>query len=395
MGKPEKKLKKILLTLGITGAVYGSFRCLLPLVVPFLLAWGLAVVLRPSASWVALRCRVRVPVWAARGDVGDSGRGSEQEQDGTRGQTRVLSRRHAQRRPRTLCVSVGVVGVVELLLIAALLSVLFYMGGRKLCAEASLLASRIPVWIDRLDVWLTAVCHDLENTFCLKSGYLVLLMREMLRGLMVTLKNAAMPYLMVNSVSLFCWGIQVAVMTVVVLIATGLSLQEMDTWKQRFAQSIYHREYALIARRLSIVANAYVKTQGVIMVLTAAICTAGFWLMGNPYYILAGIGIGLLDALPVFGTGTVLIPWAIFLFMSGQWGKGIGVLALYLTCYFLREILEAKMMGDRVGLSPLETLIAIYVGLQLFGLFGVFLGPIGLLLIMDLVEELSQTTLPS
>ena len=168
----------------------------------------------------------------------------------------------------------------------------------------------------------------------------------------------------------------------------GLCLQEMDRWKKRCAMSIYNREYALIGRRLAIVANAYLKTQGIIMMLTAAICTVGFWLLGNPYYILAGVGIGILDALPVFGTGTVLIPWAVVMFFSGRWGRGIVLLALYLICYFLREILEAKLMGDRVGLSPLETLMSMYVGLELFGIVGFLLGPVGLLLIKDLVEAL-------
>ena len=87
------------------------------------------------------------------------------------------------------------------------------------------------------------------------------------------------------------------------------------------------------------------------MLLTTVICTAGFWILKNPYYILAGISLGVLDALPVFGTGTVLIPWAVIRFFQGKWGAGILMLAIYLACYFLRELLEAKLMGSRVGLS--------------------------------------------
>lgn len=62
------------------------------------------------------------------------------------------------------------------------------------------------------------------------------------------------------------------------------------------------------------------------------------------------------------------------------------MLAIYLACYFLREILEAKLMGSRVGLSSLETLISMYVGLQLFGILGLLLGPVGILLIGDMVK---------
>lgn len=351
MGKPDKKLKKMILIVGITGAVYGSFRYLLPLVIPFLFAYFIALILRPSAIWVAKRCRIPI-------------------------------------KGRHYGIPVGVIGAVELVIILALLLTGLYFGGRKLCVEACLLLDHIPEWIQTLDRWLTGVCHDLESLLCLKANVLVVLMREMLRGLMVSLRDAAMPYLMVNSMSIFRIGIQITVITVVLLIAVALSLQEMERWKARCEASVFRREFSLIARRLANVGDAYLKTQGIIMLLTTTICTIGFWLLGNPYYILAGISIGILDALPIFGTGTVLIPWAVILLIRHQWGRGIALFAIYLICYFLREILEAKMMGDRVGLSPLETLISMYVGLQLFGIAGFLLGPIGLLLIEDLVQLL-------
>ena len=101
---------------------------------------------------------------------------------------------------------------------------------------------------------------------------------------------------------------------------------------------------------------------------------------------MAGIGIGVLDALPIFGTGTVLIPWGIACLFLGRWGRALALFGLYLICYFIREYLETRLMSNQVGLSPLETLAAVYVGLQLFGFLGFILGPLGLLLIEDLVE---------
>ena len=70
-------------------------------------------------------------------------------------------------------------------------------------------------------------------------------------------------------------------------------------------------------------------------------------------------------------------------FLGGQWGRGLLVFGLYLVCYFLRELLEAKLMGKQVGLTPLETLASVYVGLQMFGLLGFLLGPVGLLLVKE------------
>lgn len=353
MGKPDKKLKRILLIVGITGAVYGVFRYLLPLVVPFLLAWGLALLLRPSSVWLAKRCRVKVTV---------------------------------KGRKKELAVPVGIIGAAELIALVFILSLALYFGSYKLCKEMGMFLEQIPVWVDGLDMWLTGMCHFIEDCLCLNPNYLVLIMREMLRGLMDNLKYGAMPYLVSNSMAMFQVGMEVMVVSVILLVSVGLILQELDRWKQRCDRSLFHQEFALVFRRLAITANAYLKTQGIIMLLTALICTAGFWILKNPYYILAGISLGVLDALPVFGTGTVLIPWAVVRFFQGKWGAGILMLAIYLACYFLREILEAKLMGSRVGLSSLETLISMYVGLQLFGILGLLLGPVGILLIGDMVK---------
>ena len=123
--------------------------------------------------------------------------------------------------------------------------------------------------------------------------------------------------------------------------------------------------------------RAYLKTQGITMALTMAVSTAGLWVLGSPYPIILGMVIGLLDALPVLGTGTVFVPWALVLAAGGEWGRAAGFLALYLACYFLREFMEARIMGNEIGLTPLESLAAIYVGWRLFGLTGFILGPVG------------------
>ena len=357
MGKPDKKLKRILLIMGITGAVYGTFRYLLPLVVPFLLAWGLALLLRPSSAWLAKYCRLTIRI---------------------KGKKRVFG------------LPAGVIGAAELLALVSFLSLALYFGSYKLCMEMGMFIEQIPVWVDTLDVWMTRMCHTIEDCLCLNPNCLVVIMREMLKGLMDNLKYGVMPYLVSNSVIMFQKGMELTVVSVILLVSVGLILQEMERWKKRCDSSLFREEFALIFRRLAITANAYLKTQGIIMLLTTCICMAGLWVLKNPYYILAGTGLGILDALPVFGTGTVLIPWAVFRFFQRRWGEGILMLGIYLACYFLREILEAKLMGSRVGLSSLETLISMYVGLQLFGIFGLLLGPVGILLIGDMVKSLEN-----
>ncbi len=351
MAKPNKKLKKKLLIVGITGAVYGSFRFLLPLVIPFLIAYGISLLLGPSSRYLASKLRTKHEI---------------------RGKRRGIP--------------VGVIGAAELIILIHLLMTGLYFGGKKLCMEAARLFEQIPVWLNTMEQWMNGICHHMETIFCLEKDYLVLMTREMTAGLFVSIKEAVMPYLMSNSVTIFKVGMEVIVFTIILIIATALSLQETDRWTARCRNSVCKQEIAIIIRRLKIVCNAYIKTQGMIMLLTMCISTAVFWLIGNPYYILAGVGLGLVDALPILGTGTILVPWAILSFVGGRWGIGIVLVILYVVCYFMREIMEAKLMGEQVGLSPLETLITMYVGLQLFGIPGFLLGPVGLLLIMDLVN---------
>lgn len=354
MGKPDKKLKKTILILGITGAVYGVFRYLLPLIVPFLFAYLIAWMLKPSAKWVADRCRVQI-------------------------------------RGKYYAVPAGAVGAIELMGILAVIAVVIYFGGKKLLMEAGLLIEQIPIWISSAEVWMTELCHKLEESLCMQDGDLVHLVGDMTQSLLRSLKGSAMPYVVVNSMTWFKAGIQITVFLIILIISTALIIQEIDNWKKRCRRSIYQEEFDIISKRLAMVVNAYLKTQGIIMLITSVICIIGLWLLKNPYYFLAGIGIGLLDALPIFGTGTVFIPWIVITCIQQHWGKAFALLVIYLICYFLREILEAKMMGDQVGLSPLETLISMYVGLQLFGIAGFLLGPIGLLLIMDLLPSLLLT----
>lgn len=349
MEKPSRKLKKTLLILGVTGAVYLSFRYLLPLVIPFLIAYVFALSLRPSALWIEKKCRFTV-------------------------KNRVIS------------IPLALIGGIEIIILMIIFGILLYVGGRKLCMEARLLLENLPRILAGIDQWLMDNCYWAERFLKLPDGYMVEIMREVLLGGGTAIKSRAMPFLMVNTMTIVKCLVQVTVITVILCIATVLSLQEMDDIRVRRDNSMFCYEYAMLGNRLMTVGSAWLKTQGTIMLFTMIVCSAGLFLMGNPYFILFGIGIGILDALPIFGTGTVLIPWALFSLVNKNWVYGVGLIVIYIICYFLREIMEAKIMGGKVGLTPLETLVSMYVGLRLFGLLGFILGPIGLLIIEDIVE---------
>lgn len=278
------------------------------------------------------------------------------------------------------------IGAVELLGILLAVIGVGYVGGSFLFSQMKALTDVLPKWLSWLDVKLTGFCRGTARVLGLRDDYLVAIVRGMIRDLGEAIKQASMPAIMNNSMSVLKQGIGLIVVLVIFVIATLMFLREMEEIRERKSASMFHREFSIIGRRLVSVGSAWLKSEMVIISVTAALCTIALFLIGNDYALLLGFGIGLVDALPFLGAGVILIPWALVLLIQKQWLKGILFLGLYIVCYFLRQILEARIMGNCMGLTPLETLASMYVGLQLFGISGFLLGPVGLLMIEDLVD---------
>ncbi len=125
----------------------------------------------------------------------------------------------------------------------------------------------------------------------------------------------------------------------------------------------------------------FVKAQLVIMSAIAAISALVLALSGIEYGALWGLLAGVLDALPFIGTGVVLVPIAVTRMFRGKIMQAVICLVLYAACAFLRELLEPRLIGKRIGVPPIAVLISVYVGIQLFGLWGIIKGPLGFIII--------------
>ncbi len=127
--------------------------------------------------------------------------------------------------------------------------------------------------------------------------------------------------------------------------------------------------------RLRSTGAMYIKAYSIILFITFAMLFAGFIILRVNYATTLALVIALLDILPVIGTGTVLVPWALFNMMMGDYKLGIGLLVLFGVITFVREVLEPKIIGDSIGMHPLFTLISMYAGYKLFGIAGLLLLP--------------------
>ena len=105
------------------------------------------------------------------------------------------------------------------------------------------------------------------------------------------------------------------------------------------------------------------------------------------YILVLSIITAIVDILPVLGTGTILIPWAIFNLFTGNIGLGIGLIILYAVITVIRQVLEPRLVAMNVGLHPVITLFGMYMGVQLFGVLGIFILPITFVLVKALNDE--------
>ena len=146
-------------------------------------------------------------------------------------------------------------------------------------------------------------------------------------------------------------------------------------------QSLFDH-WAWVKRMFSKAVGGYFVAQFKIMGVIAAILFAGFWILKVDYAILLAMLIAFLDFIPFLGTGTAIWPWAAFQLATGDYYMAIGLMIIYLICLLVHQLLQPKFVGDTVGMDPLTTLIFMFIGYRINGVFGMIIAvPIGIILI--------------
>ncbi|MBA4601602.1 sporulation integral membrane protein YtvI [Thermoactinomyces mirandus] len=128
----------------------------------------------------------------------------------------------------------------------------------------------------------------------------------------------------------------------------------------------------------------FVRAQITLITITAVIMFIGLTILDVPYAFTIAFIIGLVDLLPYLGVGAVLVPWIIYLFLTGNWYLAIGLTIVYGIIIIFRQFLEPKLVASNVGIDPLLTLISLFVGLKLFGILGLVLGPVTIVILIAL-----------
>lgn len=354
----QEQYKKLVRLSIIVGIVYLGFRFLLPLFFPFVLAYLIAVLLKKPVRFLWQRLRIR----PAMG---------------------------------------GAVLLFVFLVVAG--GGLVY-GIKLLLQQFASFAGNYEFYAEEWNGYLETACGYFDSFFRISRGSTFSLLSDGLDGIVVFFQEELIPFVTRHSIKAAVSVTELVAAVVIIFVAVLLFLTDMVGGKGKpgkkakgragqLAQetpqegqekpmlSFLEKEWLEVRRELSGAGIAYVKTQAILILLVSITCCLGLLLIKNPYALLFGVAIGLFDAFPVLGSGLVLVPWAVISFIRGKLFAGAVLLTLYGICQFLREYLEPKLLGGKMGVSPVQSLMAVYIGYELFGFPGLFLGPFGLVII--------------
>lgn len=352
----QEQYKKLIRFGIIVGVVYLGFRYLLPLFLPFLLAYCFAAVLRKPVRFLWRRLKVKPAVGGA-----------------------------------------------------ILLTVLLLVAGSGIAYAVKLLLQQFAAFVGNYDSfvaewdgYMTTACNYFDSIFRLESGQAFSILSDGMDGIALFFREELIPFLTRNSIKAAVSVTELAASIIVIAVSVLLFLRDMVEIKtpmpalekeERPMLYFLEKEWHQVKGELSGAGIAYMKTQAILFLLISTVCCLGLLLIRNPYALLFGIGIGVFDAFPVLGSGLILGPWAVICFIRGNAFAGAILLTLCGICQFLREYLEPKLLGEKMGIRPVQSLMAIYIGYELFGLMGLFLGPFGLVLIKSLWRVSEEKTI--
>ena len=328
-------MRVLLLAAGIAGGLL-AVRYLLPLALPILVGLGVAAAAEPVAKLLCRRLRL----------------------------------------PR------GVAAGVAICAVFALIGVGVYFLGRLLLWELNNLSDQLPEMavsldsaMDRVRSWLYGLVHRAPDHLQarMESG-----IQQLFESGTELAQGAAEQVLSLAS------RIILSLPDTLVFLGTAITssflisarLPRVIPWlRQKLPQAWQNRALPVIQALRSNL-SGWLRAQAKLMGVTFLILTAGFFVLRVGHPLLVGAVVALVDALPMLGVGTILIPWGLIVMLQGNSALGFGLLALYVAASMTRSVLEPRMVGRQLGLNPLTTLAVVYVGYKLWGILGMILAPV-------------------
>lgn len=286
----------------------------------------------------------------------------------------------------------GLASFSSVTVISSVLLGLLWISGRALVSGTQTLVSRFPQFLTSLQQPLAGLkdtlLHLTERLPQSLSAAAAQWITRLFEGGSV-LADTLSQWLMDFAGTLLSFVPELILFLLTMLLSAYLFSSEKNVLRscaERWLPDGWAEKIRAVLHRLKSAIGGYCKAQILLMLVTFGILSVGLFILRRPSALLLAVLIAAIDALPVFGVGSVLIPWSIIAFLQGNSGLGVGLLVLYAAASLTRTILEPRFLGRQMGLHPLLTLLSLYAGYRLFGVPGMILVPVGVILLKQIYE---------
>lgn len=339
---PESNARRTLRLVGWAAALYGAFRYLLPLTAPFWPALLIVYLCYPTLKKLQKATHIRREILLGG----------------------------------------------FLLFLAAAAGILVW---RLACAgsvHAARLGEGVTLAQEKMDAALHGCCDYLEKSWGLDGAEAERLFRERLEETVQNFRTQGIPEAIKRTWA-YCRGfVSAAAFLGVGFISSLLLCRDYERMLDALGDDpVFATAWRFFRKTVSAV-GSYARAQGLLMLAVTLTAAAGLLLGRVKNAVLLALLTGLLDALPFIGSGIVLIPAALWQLLIGRVWGAVCAAAAYVLCAVGRELLEPRLLGERVGIYPVVMLLSVYAGVKLFGLSGILLGPLYAVLLREGAREI-------
>ena len=339
MTEKGKKYVQIIL---ITLIVYLGMKFISPVVSPFILAFLLASFINIPVSWLHQKIKIRKSILAGLFLLFLSG--------------------------------------VCLIAFWVLLSLL-WSGGKEF-------ARQLPGFQKEFGIFLDNCCCNLENRFGVDGVVIENFILDQVDILIENLEVKVLPTVMGKSFDCIKGIVGGISFLVVMLIAVILIMKDYGRLVERLKAEKELEGVLLVCKKVILYVKTFVKAQVVLLLIISTVCAITLGMTGMKGGVVYGLITGFMDMLPFIGTGIMLMPLSFIMLINGKAKQAVVCLLLYAVCALIREFLEPKLIGNKIGVWPVGILFAVFGGIKLFGIAGIIKGPLSLVIICEVCRYL-------
>lgn len=277
--------------------------------------------------------------------------------------------------PRTLLMS------ILLFFIISLLGILFWLLITR-CADGVFnLMQNLEELQNKFSLFVHNCCNGIETRFGINADDMETVITRQVNIFIEHFQMNVLPGVVNESISYAKYVVSIGAFLAVTAISVFLLVKDYDSIMGSLSGNEDSLWVLQLVKQIVHYIMTFVKAQFIILLFISVICVSVLSVAGVDNGVMFGLLAGFLDMLPFVGTGIVLIPLGIWQLINGWYAQTVVCFVLYGICVILREFLEPKLIGQKIGIYPIAILLSVYAGVKLFGPAGILKGPLGLVMI--------------